>query len=306
MASLPPPERERRINRAVEILDGIRAPGYTEPCWGYPFEVETRVFGYPPTTPNTIATSFCGLGLLDAHLALGNPGLLDLAVGVGEFFLAHVPTTPEGDGAYFGYFPGDRTPIHNASLLAAGLLARLASATDRADFREATRGAVTYALERQRPDGSWPYGERADLGWVDGHHTGYVLDSLLRCMEADDRPELRDAYFRGLGYYRRALFAAGGIPMYMADRKWPIDAQAVAQAISTLSLASEMEPVALAQARQVCSFALRHMRRSDGAYLFQRRRLWRNATPHVRWAQAPMLDALTLLQHRFDPSGGSR
>ena len=39
--------------------------------------------------------------------------------------------TEAGDGAYFGYFPGDRTPIHNASLLIAGFLARLHGARPR-------------------------------------------------------------------------------------------------------------------------------------------------------------------------------
>jgi hypothetical protein len=299
-------ERERRIGRAVEILDGIRSPGYPQPCWGYPFDVETRVFGYPSTTPNTIATSFCGLGLLDAHEALADPGLRERAIGAGEFFLAHVPITRDGEGAFFGYFPSDRTPIHNANLLAGGFLARLASATGRADFRDAARIAATYALERQRDDGSWPYGERTGLGWVDGHHTGYVLDSLLRCIDADDRPELRDAYLRGLAYYRRVLVGPGGVPKHMSDRTYPIDAQCVAQALSTLATASRLEPAALDQAREVCSFALRRMRRRDGAFRFQRTRLWRNSTPHVRWAQAPMLDALTLLRSRLGGASEGR
>jgi hypothetical protein len=46
---------------------------------------------------------------------------------------------------------------------------------------------------------------------------------------------------------------------------------------------------------KVFSYALRKMRRPDGAFRFQRRRLWRNGTPHVRWSEAPMLLALTHL-----------
>jgi hypothetical protein len=30
--------------------------------------------------------------------------------------------------------------------------------------------------------------------------------------------------------------------------------------------------------------------------VFQRRRLWTNRIPHVRWVQAPMLDALARLR----------
>ena len=35
--------------------------------------------------------------------------------------------------------------------------------------------------------------------------------------------------------------------------------------------------------------------RSDGAFVFQRERYWVNRTPHPRWVQAPMLEALTVL-----------
>jgi hypothetical protein len=40
---------------------------------------------------------------------------------------------------------------------------------------------------------------------------------------------------------------------------------------------------------------MRRMHRPDGAFAFQRRRFWRNDTPHVRWGQAPMLRALVHL-----------
>jgi hypothetical protein len=37
------------------------------------------------------------------------------------------------------------------------------------------------------------------------------------------------------------------------------------------------------------------MRRSDGAFHFQRQRRFVNRAPHVRWVQAPMLSALVTL-----------
>ena len=52
---------------------------------------------------------------------------LELAIGAGDFFLRHVPQTDAEPGAYFGYLPGDDTPIHNANMLVAALLARLAA-----------------------------------------------------------------------------------------------------------------------------------------------------------------------------------
>jgi hypothetical protein len=303
MSWLDEPTRAAAIARLVTLLRSMRVRSYEDPCWTYPFDVETRVFFYPRTTPNSIATAFCGLALLDLHADLDDSDALVLAEGVGEFFLRHVPQTPDGAGAYFGYFPGDRTPIHNASMLVGGLLARLGVALGREDFSDAARRAAAYAVEKQRTDGSWPYGERRGLEWVDNHHTGYVLDSLRRCMEASGDPALAGAYDRGLEFYRRNLFLPGGVPRFFAHRTYPIDSQCVAQSISTLALASSRDPSALDQAREVAAFAHRRMRRRDGAFIFQRGRVARIGAAHIRWAQAPMFDALTLLARVSEEAG---
>src|SRR5207302_3010817 len=136
---------------------------YSEPCWGYHFDVQTRVFFYPRTTPNTIATAFAGLGLLDAFEFAGQQQALDTAVGVSDFFVRHVPQTREGSGAFFGYLPGDHTPIHNANMLVCAFLARLSRLLARDDLRQLAKAALDYTVGHQRPDGSWPYGERPQL-----------------------------------------------------------------------------------------------------------------------------------------------
>ncbi len=124
---LPPAEARRMLTVALRCLRGLSLPGYGEPCWGYPFDVQTRVFFYSRRQPNSIATAFAGHALLDAHQALGDDRLLAEAQGAGRFFLGNVPQTEADEGAYFGYLPGDRSPIHNSNLLVASLLARLAA-----------------------------------------------------------------------------------------------------------------------------------------------------------------------------------
>lgn len=288
-----------RLRDCLALLRSLRLHGYEEPCWGYHFDVQSRVFFYSRTTPNTIATAFAGLALLDAHAATGNPNLLAEAAATGEFFLHHVPQTDDAPGAFFGYLPGDRAPIHNSNLLAASLLARVAGAgAGDARFVEAAAAAVRYTTARQQADGSWPYGESPGLGWVDNFHTGYVLDALRACADAGvAAEEAEGAWRRGLDYYRERLFLADGTPKYYADKVLPIDAQCVAQGIQTLAIAAPHVPAAAAQARAVFDFALRRMVRRDGLPIFQRRRFWANRAVHVRWVAAPMLLALSHLLH---------
>jgi hypothetical protein len=286
-----------RLAETLRALETVRCTGFEEPCWGYHFDVQTRVFFYPSTSPNTIATVFAGMALLDAYEATGEPRLLELAAGTGEFFLRHVPQTEDGEGAFFGYLVGDRTPIHNANALVCALLARIASHTDREDMRVTAEAGLRWTVAHQRSDGSWPYGERPHLDWVDNFHTGYVLDALMYSADADLDMDGGETLERGLAYYRRALFLEDGTPKYLPDAVYPIDAQCVAQAIKTMTLARGRDPAYGAFAWTVFDFARRRMQRSDGSYLFQRRRRWTNAAPHIRWMAAPMLEALTRLQH---------
>ena len=292
---LPEPDRRRHAGRLVELLGELRVDGFDDPAWGYHFDVETRFFRYGPETPNTIATAFAGHALLDAAESFAIEGARELGLGAARFFLSGIEQTEGSGGAYFGYYPGDRTPIHNASLLAASLLARAGSLSGDEEMCDAASTAVGFALAHQRDDGSWLYAEGGKGDWVDNFHTGYVLDALLCCAAALDSEPARDGWRRGLDFYEAALFDPDGAPRFTDVSRWPIDGQCVAQAIETFTRAAELEPQREAQAWRTLRFGLGHMQRRDGAFIFQRRMLWANRTPHMRWVETPMLRALALL-----------
>ncbi len=294
---LPADEAAEKLTRVTGILESLRCDGFEELCWGYHFDVQTRVFFYPRGAPNSIATAFAGAALLDGYESTADARLLEKAVSACDFFLRHVPQTPAREGGYFGYLVGDRTPIHNANMLVCALLARAGRETGRQDLLDAADAGVAYTLAHQAENGAWPYGEEPHLRWVDGFHTGYVLDALRDCIRAGLPSASNEALDRGLSFYRRALFLEDGTPKYTTRSTFPIDIQCVAQGIQTFALAGD--PWALT----VFRFALQRMRRPDGAFAFQRRRLWRNVAPHVRWGQAPMLLALAQLLRTELPDG---
>jgi hypothetical protein len=284
-----------RTEWAIDKLEALRSPSYPEPCWGYHFDVETRFFFYSRETPNAIASAFAGLALIEAAEHRGSERALELAEGVGDFFLRRLERTEAHGGAYLGYFPGDRSPVHNASLLAASVLARLSVLRGREDFAEVARGALAYALAHQHGDGSWLYAEGEVGNWTDNFHTGYVLDALLRCALAFDDAAALDAWRRGMRFYRERLFEPDGAPRHTTERLHPIDGQSVAQSIETFALGSTLHPELLGDARRVLDYGMKRMRGADGSFYFQRQRRFVNRARHVRWVQAPMLSALVSL-----------
>ncbi|MGZ4202539.1 MAG: hypothetical protein ACXVRH_10825 [Thermoleophilaceae bacterium] len=291
-ATLPQEEARLKLQSVLRLLEGLRCKTYALPCWGYHFDFESRVFFYPRTEPNTIATAYAGAALLDAYAATGDEALLEKALGVGKFFLEHVPQTEDPPGAFFGYLVDDRSPIHNSNLHVCALLARLHGVAGDERMLEAAERGLSWSVARQREDGYWPYGERSNLGWIDNFHTGYVLDSLGECADAG-LAGAEVALERGLRFYREALFLADGTPKYYSDSVYPLDMQCVAQAIQTLSLASKRKPSCLEQAWDVLDWACTRMRWANGMFAFQRRRFWTNRASHMRGVVAPMVLALT-------------
>ncbi len=301
---LPQFEADLRLAATLKKLERIRCGSYDEPCWGYHFDFQSRVFFYPKTEPNVIATVYAGTALLDAFERTQDPEQLARAHAIGLFLLRHVPQTGDHPGAFFGYLVGDRTPIHNSNLHVCALLARLYALTGDEQMARAAREGVRWTAARQRPNGSWPYGERSGLQWVDNFHTGYVLDALDTCLRTGilDAPEVLE---KGLAFYRARMFLADGTPKYFEHQTYPIDLWCVAQAIQTLSIASRRDSQLLPQALHVFEFALRRMRRADGLFVFQRRGMWSNRVPHMRGVVAPMMLALAHLLARLEPVAGA-
>jgi hypothetical protein len=120
--------------------------------------------------------------------------------------------------------------VHNANLLGAAAVADALG--DDPSARAVVARAVDRTLARQRPDGSWEYGEGERLGWADSFHTGYVLSCLSRLRAVD--PAVGDAIDRGARHYER-FFDERGRATLWADRPWPEDAHSAGTGLSTLA-----------------------------------------------------------------------
>lgn len=266
--------------------------------WGYPFPWANRDFMAPAGTPSSVATAFVGHALLDAEARVGLAGAGALARQASRFLTTSLHRIPGPGGTFcFSYTPLDRRVVHNASLLAASLVARVhgadsaASAGDAADLV----GRVTrFTLQEQREDGSWAYGTGRRDGWVDSFHTGYILLALDEIGQHMDVDGLERAIERGIRYWRSAFFDGPAVGFYPGGR-YPVDTHAVAQAILTFIGLRDRIPDGVAEARRLGDWAIAEMRDPAGYYYYQHHGRWRNRLPYMRWVQAWMYRALAEL-----------
>jgi hypothetical protein len=279
--------------RSMAQADGDRR------AWGYHFPVHTRFFSYVPPTPNLIVTAFVAKGLAAATRA----GLCDCSAeirGAADFILGGLPRVTDETGQCIGYVPGKSTVVHNANMLAALVLCEAAEMAGgncyapetsvAAEWMGEALACARFTAAHQSDDGSWPYSEETYGRWVDGFHTGFVLEGLARVVRASGDPDLQAALDRGVRFYVAQLFGPEGEPKYYPHQAYPLDALSAAQGIETLQVVLG-GPAAQAVPGQL-DWVRRHLVKSKGRVAYQVHRGWTDRREFPRWSSAPLMSAL--------------
>lgn len=247
--------------------------------WGYPFAWQARAFYARRGQSNAIATCFAVDGLLNgAGLTTASPVLQKAA----DFLIRDL-----GRDGYFSYVGNSDAEIHNVSLWCAWIVSRLRPQNDQ------WQSAVARVLNAQNQDGSWHYGVRSHHRYVDGFHTGYVLDVLDRFRRKGLMPRgiVDPAIERGLSLYLSECFDPDGRVRSRAGKAGYLDAHAVAQALASLMRFGQT-----GMAEQVLAFALDHLFDAKrGVFYAGLGRFGPDRRVFMRWTQAWMVWALSIM-----------
>jgi glycosyltransferase involved in cell wall biosynthesis len=230
-----------------------------------------------------------------------------MAASAADFLLETLYYEEGNSVACFSYTPLARSKVHNANLLGAAFLCRVAKLSGKSKYLGPALKAARYSLAHQYPDGSWDYGESDDppQRWKDNFHTGYNLCALRSIGEHAGTKKFEEPIRRGFGFFREKFILADGTPRYYHDRTYPLDIHSAAQSIITLLCFKDLDPENVVLAQSVCRWAVEHLWRREGYFAFQEHRYYTNRIPYMRWSQAWMLQALSALLEELTPPGGN-
>lgn len=281
---------------ALGWLIDHRSEGYNGACWGNHFDYQSRSFYLPKGVPTVVWTSLIGHAFLDGYERFGKEEYLQIAVSACKHILTDLTHYPDGEGACITYVPGLNSQVHNANTLGGSLLARTYPYTKSEEYLGAARKSIQYTAQYQRADGSWWYGEKENLRWVDNFHTAYVLDCFKYYADGTGDVQFEPIMMRGYDYWKRTFFLSDGTPKYYDRKVLPIDIQCCSQAIDTLVFFSDRDPESVALACKVAGWTIANMQDDDGHFYYRRYNSWLvNKTPTLHWGQATMLSALAAL-----------
>jgi polysaccharide biosynthesis protein VpsJ len=290
---------------ALQWLIDNQSKGYSGSCWGNHFDYQSRAFFLPKGVPTVVWTSLIGHAFLDGYDHFKEEQYLQTAVSACEHILRDLDTYPDGEGACISYVPAGNSHVHNANTLGGSLLARTYVHTRNEEYRVLARKAMQYTAQYQQPDGSWWYGEKANLQWVDNFHTAYVLDCFKQYAESTGDNHFDQNMMRGYEYWKNTFFLSDGTPKYYNHKTLPLDIQCCSQAIDTLSFFSDRDPESLPLALKVALWTIENMQDPSGYFYYRRYSPWLvNKTPTLHWGQATMLCALGGLYKQLSSDGG--
>lgn len=294
----------KKAIQIIDILKNLNSAGYSGFCWGYNFDWQSETDLTPKYTPTIVNTVFVADALLDAYDVTQDAEYFNIARSACDFILNDLNILQSENGICFSYTPLDMAKIHNANLLGANLLARVYSYSAEEVLLTMAKRSVQYTLFHQNRDGSWYYGvtknkegvwqggdkimpDTRDSGFVryiDGYHTGFVLDSLWAYSTYSKDKSYHENIKRGLSFYADHFFLKDGTPKYFYHKTHPVDIHSI-QAIITFSKLYSLKPYEELMSR-IATWCITNMQDSRGYFYYRKGKFWKNKIPYIRWSQA--------------------
>lgn len=265
--------------------------------WGLSFPYANRFTSVEAGVPNVYITLTAVRALLDSYALTGDASLRDAALDGVNFITDDLGMHCAGGRAWVRYWPGADDCIVNVQALTAGMLARAAPVVDRPALAEQGDQLAATVVATQTGAGAWRYSEDGRAGFVDGFHTGFVLQGLsdyLAHRGEAAAPDAAAAVRTGFQFFKGRLLGPDGAPLGFAGGRPSHDGQTLAQAIQTLSLcAAGADDLRLAWRvwdRYRCTRSLRPLL-LPGAHSSA----GRSHLPSLRWTAGPAVLAIAHL-----------
>lgn len=295
---------EKYYDRAVHfltILKETRCPGYSNFCWGYPFDWVTRNGVMKADTPLITTIPYVYEAFSYVHQIDAQDRWLEVMHSAAEHAANDIKDREISTGvATAGYNPFDSEGgVINASAYRAFLLMNAALQFGRDDYRRIAECNLNFVLSSQQPDGSWHYAIDGVRNFVDHFHTCFVLKALAKIEQLTGDEGCRKAIKAGTDYYVRHLFDDNGLPKPFSRaprltvyRQELYDyAECINLGVLLRGQSAELDD----RVQATVDDLLGHWQKPDGSFRSRRLLLGWDNVPMHRWAQSQLFRSLCFL-----------
>jgi len=313
---------EAYLQRAIHFLNELkksRSPGFTEYCWGYPYDWVTRNGMIRSQTPLITSTPYAYEAFLQVYEILEsedgrrrtedrNEDLLERYKQIIESIARHARfdikdfKTSE-NASSCSYSPYDGGGVINAAAYRAFLLTSASQILSNDSYFNAAERNLNFVLDNQNPDGSWFYAVDGVRDFVDHYHTCFVMKALAKIHTLTGHAATLEALRKGVNYYLDNLFSTDSLPKPFSHAPrltvYKRELYDCAECINLCLLLRSRFPQLETTLETVVEGILKDWIKPDGS--FRSRRLhvgWDNVPMH-RWGQSQMFRAVAFYLREF-------
>lgn len=269
-------------------------------CWGYNFVWANPDIVHPKYMPSSVVTSFVAQGIYEYYLITKAPKAKEVLISASDYIRNSIICTEIDGEICYSYTEEGASCCYNASLLAAELLAIHYKLTDDPQLKPMIISALRYVLSKQYEDGHWGYSIDINTGrerMQTDFHQGFILCSLEHIktlLELKD-PMLEDSIRKGLSYYKSQQFFDNGQSLWRLPKVYPVEIHNQAQGIITFCELSKYELEYHEFSKKICSWTINNMRHNSGYFYYRKFKYYTNKISYMRWSNAWMFLAFSLL-----------
>jgi len=206
-----------------------------------------------------------------------------------------LPHVEDEKQLWYSYNFHKENEIYNATAKIGKFFVLYYNLTKEKNLIEKIKKILNYLFLKQRPDGSWAYGE--NMPYTDGFHTAFILEAISYMLNLVDDSRYQTMFDAGLSNYKKYMFGENGQPLFFHPLYAPKDIRKAivetdirdcAMAIILFSKIGDHE-----RAEKVRDWTLNNMYNSKEHYFyFYKNKFWTSKINYIRW-QAWMVYALS-------------
>jgi hypothetical protein len=311
------------LDRAIHFLSELeksRCQGFTDYCWGYPFDWVWRGGVIKRQTPLITTTPYCYEAfvlvaeLLETEVTRQRSQvraeksevaammvlrdkyeqILASIARHAAYDLKDFPTSQNASSC--SYTPSDEGGVINAAAYRAFLLTSASQMFSNSDYQRIAERNLNFVLENQNPDGSWYYATDGVRDFVDHYHTCFVMKALAKIHTLTSHSGCLQALSKGVDYYLGNLFGEDGLPKPFSKAPrltvYKRELYDCAECVNLCLLLRDRFPELQQTLDAVVAGVLRHWIKPDGSFRSRRLHLGWDNVPMHRWGQSQMFRAL--------------
>lgn len=298
------------LTKAIECLDWLEANAVKTRSglgWGLHFDWQTKEL-IKKNTPCVTITAGGTSAFLEVYAVTAERRFFEIARSTAEFVLNDLERKQfNQEKIAVSYAPGCDIYVINANSYACKILydVYFNDEEGKEEYVLLANKILNYILDEQHNDGSWFYwGRNQENNFIDCFHTAFVLENLMAVFLRTSDKRIKDALISGFDFFKRSFIREDFScrHYYKNSRSFSIktDIRSCAEAINCTSIFSDMIPGALDLSQKIALWTIRNMQDETGYFYFRRYKLHTDKMPYMRWAQAPMFNALVRLEEALN------